>query len=172
MLEELYRDLILEHYRHPQGSGTVAAPDHRAEGQNPLCGDECSVAVALAGGKVAEVEYRARGCSISVAAGSMMAGEIRGRTLAEVRALDAAVRAMLQGRGKDPAMDLGDLEALEGVSKFPVRVKCALLPWTTLEEALRRPAAEAGRGKVSTEDGSEEEPGDRARAGAARAGGG
>jgi nitrogen fixation NifU-like protein len=152
MLEDLYRDLILEHYRHPKGAGTVERPDRRAEGQNPLCGDECSVALALDDGAVREVEYRGRGCSISVASGSMMAEEIRGRSLEEVRALSAAVKAMLQGKGGDASVDLGDLEALEGVSKFPVRIKCALLPWTTLAEALARPAGEGDAKAVSTEE--------------------
>jgi nitrogen fixation NifU-like protein len=117
VLEDLYRDIILDHYRHPQGAEPIPSPDRRADGQNPLCGDECS---------------------ISVASGSMMAGEIKGRSLAEVMALEAAVKAMLQGKGKDGALDLGDLEALEGVAKFPVRVKCALLPWSTLLEALSK----------------------------------
>jgi nitrogen fixation NifU-like protein len=166
MLEDLYRDLILEHYRHPKGNGTVERPDRRAEGQNPLCGDECSVALALDGAKVREVEFRGKGCSISVASGSMMAGEIRGRTLDEVKALGAAVKAMLQGKGRDPKVEFGDLEALEGVSKFPVRIKCALLPWSTLSEALARPAGEPGPKSVSTE-----EPGDAAPAATRRAGG-
>jgi nitrogen fixation NifU-like protein len=139
MLEDLYRDIILDHYRNPQGAAPIDHPDRRADGQNPLCGDECSVALRLEGEKVGDVEYRGRGCSISVASGSMMAGEIKGRSLAEIRALEAAVKAMLQGKGKDPSVDLGDLESLEGVSQFPVRVKCALLPWSTLLEALSRP---------------------------------
>ena len=138
MLEDLYRDIILDHYRHPQGAEPIPSPDRRADGQNPLCGDECSVALRLDGEKVGQVEYRGRGCSISVASGSMMAGEIKGRSLAEVMALEAAVKAMLQGKGRDGALDLGDLEALEGVAKFPVRVKCALLPWSTLLEALSK----------------------------------
>ncbi len=144
MLEDLYRDLILEHYRSPQGAETIPDPDRSAEGQNPLCGDECSVALALEGDRVTGVQFRGRGCSISVASGSMMAGEIRGRTLAEIRALDHAVRDMLQGKGKDPSLDLGDVEALEGVSRFPVRVKCAVLPWSTLMEALAAPAGGSG----------------------------
>ncbi len=149
MLEDLYRDTILEHYRHPQGAGTLARPDRRADGQNPLCGDECSVALALVGDRVREVEYRGRGCSISVASGSMMAGEIRGRTLAEVRALEGAVKSMLKGQGRDPTLDMGDIEALEGVSKFPVRIKCALLPWSTLVEALEHPAGGDGAGAAA-----------------------
>ena len=142
MLEDLYRDIILDHYRNPHGSEAIPSPDRRADGQNPLCGDECSVALALDGDRVGAVEYRARGCSISVASGSMMAGEIEGRSIAEVRALETAVKAMLQGKGKDPAVELGDLESLEGVSQFPVRVKCALLPWSTLLEALSGPTKE------------------------------
>jgi len=144
MLEDLYRDIILDHYRNPQGAAPIPAPDARADGQNPLCGDECSVALALDGEKVRAVEFHGKGCSISVASGSMLAGEVKGRSLADVRALEAAVKAMLQGKGKDPAVDLGDLEALEGVSQFPVRVKCALLPWTTLLEALARPVKGGG----------------------------
>jgi nitrogen fixation protein NifU and related proteins len=140
MLEDLYRDIILDHYRNPQGGKAIDRPDRRADGQNPLCGDECSVALALEGERVRDVEFHGKGCSISVAAGSMMAGEIKGRTLAEVRALETAVKAMLQGKERDRSLDLGDLESLEGVSQFPVRVKCALLPWSTLLEALSRPA--------------------------------
>ena len=153
MLEDLYRDLILEHYRHPQGEGTVAKPDRAAEGQNPLCGDECSVALALEGERLAEIQFRGRGCSISVASGSMMAGEIRGRTLPEVRVLERAVKAMLQGKGQDPSVDLGDIAALEGVSRFPVRVKCALLPWSTLLQALDGPAGGAAA-TVTTDPGT------------------
>lgn len=180
MIDDLYRELILDHYRSPQGAGSIARPDHRAEGQNPLCGDECSLALSLDGGKVKEVQFRGRGCSISVASGSMLAGEIQGRTLAEVRALEAAVKAMLQGKGKDAKVDLGDIEALEGVSRFPVRVKCALLPWTTLMEALRRPASDAAPAAstravstkaVETKAVETREPGDTARAGSRRAGG-
>ncbi len=148
MLDELYRDIILEHYRHPQGAGSVGSPDRRAEGQNPLCGDECSVALALDGERVKEVEFRGRGCSISVASGSMMAGEIKGRTLEEVRSLEGAVKAMLKGDGRNGSVDMGDLEALEGVSQFPVRIKCALLPWTTLMEALRSPVAGSAAGSA------------------------
>jgi nitrogen fixation NifU-like protein len=166
MLEDLYRDMILEHYRHPQGAGTLARPDLRADGQNPLCGDECSVALSLDGDRVREVEYRGRGCSISVASGSMMAGEIRGLTLAEVRSLEGAVKSMLKGGGRDPSLDMGDLEALEGVSKFPVRIKCALLPWSTLVEALARPAGGEG-----AEAAAGQEPGGAARAADGRAGG-
>ena len=149
MLDNLYRELILDHYRRPRGSEPIPAPDRQADGQNPLCGDECSVAVRLDGDRLAKVGVKARGCSISVASASMMAQETEGRTRAEAEALEAAVRGLLQGKGRAAGVDLGDLEALEGVAQFPVRVKCALLPWATLREALHRPS---GRGAATTED--------------------
>ncbi len=139
MIDDLYRDLILEHYRHPRGAAPIEHADRRAEGQNPLCGDQCAVALAFDGDRVGRVAYRGEGCSISVASGSMMAGEIEGLPVERVRALMESVRAMLQGREPGPGVDLGDLEALQGVARFPVRVKCALLPWTTLEQALAGP---------------------------------
>ncbi len=153
MLEDLYRELILEHYRDPHGSAAVPGANRRAEGQNPLCGDECSVALEVEGDRVKAVEYRARGCAISVSSGSMMVEEVRGKSLAEVAALGDAVKRMLQGGGRDARADLGDLEALEGVSRFPVRVKCALLPWVTLGDAVAgKPCVPR---KVSTETGGE-----------------
>ncbi|MHC4923993.1 MAG: Fe-S cluster assembly sulfur transfer protein SufU [Planctomycetota bacterium] len=157
MIEDLYRDLILEHYRCPLGQRPVLEPHRKAAGQNPLCGDECSIAIELSGEgetqRLERIEYRGRGCSISVASGSMMVGEIEGRPLPEVRALESAVKALLQGRTDDvpPEVDLGDLEALEGVCRFPVRVKCALLPWTTLVEALDH-APDEHRSPISTEE--------------------
>ena len=149
MLDNLYRELILDHYRRPRGAEPIPAPDRQADGQNPLCGDECSVAVRLDGDRLDKLAVRARGCSISVASASMMAQETEGRTRAEAEALDAAVRGLLQGKGRAPGVELGDLEALEGVAQFPVRVKCALLPWATLREALHR---QAGRGSATTEE--------------------
>ncbi|MCK6479225.1 MAG: SUF system NifU family Fe-S cluster assembly protein [Planctomycetes bacterium] len=151
MLDDLYRELILDHYRSPRGAAPLERTDRRAEGQNPLCGDECTVSLRLDGEKVLQVGFRGRGCSISVASGSMMAGEIEGLSLAEVRRLEASVKSMLQGKGRDPSLDLGDLEALEGVARFPVRVKCALLPWTTLLEALSRKDPAGERARVTTE---------------------
>lgn len=164
MLDDLYRELILDHYRDPRGQAVLERPDRRAEGQNPLCGDECTVALALAGDRVRQVQFRGRGCSISVASGSMMAGEIEGRSLDEVRALEASVRGMLQGRGWKGPIEAGDLEALEGVSKFPVRVKCALLPWSTLLEALARGDGAAVRA-VTTEVPGEAVPAEARRKG-------
>jgi len=149
VLDSLYRELILDHYRRPRGSEPIPSPDRRADGQNPLCGDECSVEVRLDGDRIGRISVRARGCSISVASASMLAQEAEGRTRAEAERLEAAVRDLLQGRGRAPGVDLGDLEALEGVAQFPVRVKCALLPWATLREAFEAPAG-ARRGAAAT----------------------
>ena len=142
-LEELYRQVILDHYRNPRRSGSIADPDATAEGHNPLCGDEVTIEVDLDDGRVADAAVRGRGCSISQASASMMAETIVGKSLEEVSDLTHRVKSMLDIESGDPGLDpdrpgaaLGDLEALAGVRQFPVRVKCADLPWTTLEEAL------------------------------------
>lgn len=138
-LDDLYREVVLDHYRRPRGREPLSHPSCSVEGFNPSCGDQIHLALAVEGERVKEVQVDCRGCSISVASGSMMAEMVPGHEVAEVRRLIEAVKGMMQGKELDPAVDLGDVEALEGVRKFPVRVKCALLAWTTLEEAL--PAA-------------------------------
>jgi nitrogen fixation NifU-like protein len=142
-LDELYRQVILDHYRNPRHAGHLDHPDRHADGQNPLCGDEISIDVDIADGKVADVAILGRGCSISQASASMMADRIVGLTVDEIAALTHRVKALLDIEEGDPGIDadrpgaaLGDIEALAGVRRFPVRVKCADLPWTTLEEAL------------------------------------
>ncbi len=142
-LEELYRQVILDHYRNPRRSGSIEAPDAVAEGYNPLCGDEVTIEVDLDNGVVADVAVRGRGCSISQASASMMAETIVGKTVDDVIELTHQVKSMLDIEEGDPGLDpdrpgavLGDLEALAGVKNFPVRIKCADLAWTTLEEAL------------------------------------
>ena len=135
--DALYRDLILEHYRAPHGKERLVRTDAKAEGMNPLCGDETDVALELTAGRISGVHVDGRGCAISVSSGSILHDLVVGRTPAEARAVLDAVKATLQGGSPPPDVDLGDFEALEGVRKFPVRVKCALLPWTTLGEALR-----------------------------------
>ena len=142
-LEELYRQVILDHYRNPRRSGSIEDPDATADGHNPLCGDEVTIEVDLDDGLVSDAAVRGRGCSISQASASMMAEAIVGKSLQEVSDLTHRVKSMLDIEDGDPGLDpdrpgaaLGDLEALAGVRQFPVRVKCADLPWTTLEEAL------------------------------------
>jgi nitrogen fixation protein NifU and related proteins len=135
-LDDLYREVVLDHYRHPRGRKPLLHPSCSVEGYNPSCGDQLHLALDLDGGQVKEAQVECQGCSISVASGSMLAEMVAGKGVDEVRRLIAAVKGLMQGKDPDSTVDLGDLEALEGVRKFPVRVKCALLAWTTLEEAL------------------------------------
>ncbi len=142
-LDELYRQVILDHYRTPRRSGRLAAPTAHADGTNPLCGDEIALDLVVADGKVTDAAVTGRGCSISQASASMMADRIVGLTLAEVDELIHRIKRLLAIEEGDPGLDperpgatLGDLESLAGVRRFPVRVKCADLPWTTLEQAL------------------------------------
>ena len=142
-VEELYREVILDHYRNPRHRGTLDAPDARAEGSNPLCGDEITIDLALENGVVTDVAITGQGCSISQASASMMSDAILGKSRADIDDLTNKFKRMMSIEEGDPGLDperpgsiLGDLEALQGVRKFPVRIKCADLPWTTLAEAL------------------------------------
>jgi nitrogen fixation NifU-like protein len=143
-LEDLYREVILDHYRNPRNRGRLPDPDATAEGMNPLCGDEIRIDLSFEDGKVAAVAVEGQGCSISQASASMMSEAIKGKTREEITELIARFRGMmsLEG-GVDPGLDpdrpgaaLGDMEALQGVRQYPVRIKCASLGWTVLQEAL------------------------------------
>jgi nitrogen fixation NifU-like protein len=136
-LDSLYRELILDHYRSPRGRAALERPDVHNQGYNPVCGDEVRLALQFAGGRIGAVQVQTRGCSISVASGSMLAELLPGKSRAEVEALAQAFLKLMHGASPPAGIELGDLEALEGVSKFPVRVKCALLAWMTLRDALR-----------------------------------
>jgi nitrogen fixation protein NifU and related proteins len=158
VLEDLYREIILDHYRNPRNRGDLPTPPaRRAEGFNPLCGDEVVVYVDVDAhsDQVRDVRIGGQGCSISQSSASMMSAAIKGRSLEEARRLVRAFKAMmsihehrLDGDGHevseavapDPEVDLGDLAALQGVVKFPVRIKCATLSWNTLVQALDEPA--------------------------------
>jgi nitrogen fixation NifU-like protein len=135
-LDDLYRDVVLDHYRSPRGREQITEPDVRQEGFNPVCGDEVVVALSLDGGEIREAQVKSRGCAISVASGSMMAEMLPGRTREEIERVSEAFRMMLHGAEVPPDLDVGDLDALRGVSRFPVRIKCAMLPWMTLQQAL------------------------------------
>jgi nitrogen fixation NifU-like protein len=153
-LEDLYREIILDHYRNPRNRGELDVPPAvRAEGFNPLCGDEIVVYLDLDDdGVVRDVRIGGTGCSISQSSASMMSSAIKGRTVDEIRDLTTAFKAMMSihessldadgdSSGEDlpteaPDVKLGDLEALRGVVKFPVRIKCATLAWNTLAQAV------------------------------------
>ena len=144
-LQELYREVILDHYRNPRHRGHLDAKHVHAEGENPSCGDEFSLDLAVAEGTVVDIATQGQGCSISQASGSMMADAVIGLSVGEVHELSTRFKRMMSiEEGESPIDEtrpgsvLGDLEALQGVRRFPVRIKCADLPWTTLEDALRR----------------------------------
>ena len=155
--DALYGDVIMEHYRSPRHRARISAPDSEAEEFNPFCGDRATLQLRLSGHRansgsgsgsdsrnnsaaVAEVSAVAEGCSIIQASASLLADSIAGRTVAEVSDLSQLFRELMQGRPLPaPALAaLGELAALAVVRRYPVRVKCALLPWVALEEALRR----------------------------------
>ncbi|HEX4979469.1 MAG TPA: SUF system NifU family Fe-S cluster assembly protein [Acidimicrobiales bacterium] len=150
-LEDLYREIILDHYRSPRNRGELPTPPAvRTEGFNPLCGDEIQVYLQVDDGRIADVKIGGQGCSISQSSASMMSAAIKGKTLEEADALIRAFKGMMSihenrlgGEGDEsgdaappPDVKLGDLEALQGVVKFPVRIKCATLSWNTLQQAL------------------------------------
>jgi len=161
-LEDLYREIILDHYRSPRNRGELESPPAtRTEGFNPLCGDEIVVYLQLDDdGKIDEIRIAGQGCSISQSSASMMSAAVKGKTIDEVHDLTKAFKAMmsihessLEGGDVDtddatgetdgiPDVKLGDLEALRGVVKFPVRIKCATLAWNTLAEGIEEATAE------------------------------
>jgi nitrogen fixation protein NifU and related proteins len=155
-LEDLYREIILDHYRNPRNRGELPVPPaHKVEGFNPLCGDEIVVYLVVDGGRVQDLRIGGQGCSISQSSASMMSAAVKGKTVQEARATIRAFKGMmtiheqhLEGDGNEPTaadeaaareeadVNLGDLEALQGVVKFPVRIKCATLSWNTLAQGL------------------------------------
>lgn len=151
-LDDLYREVVLDHHRRPRGRAPLPRVDARAHGFNPVCGDEVHLAVALDGDRIAGVEIRGHGCAICTASGSMLAELLPGRSVSEAEAQAETFRAVMHGGSWPPGSDPGDLEALEGVKNFPVRVKCALLPWVTLRDALRAWREGGGEARSTTED--------------------
>ena len=140
-LEDLYREIILDHYKSPRNRGELATPPAvSAQGHNPLCGDEITVYLQIDGDTVTDIKVGGSGCSISQSSASMMTQAVKGKTVADVKAIVRRFKGMMSIDSEDdspmPEVKLGDLEALQGVVKFPVRIKCATLAWNTLTEAL------------------------------------
>ena len=141
-LRELYQDIILDHGRHPRNLRALEHPTHLARGHNPLCGDRVTVYLAIDGDRIADVSFEGRGCAISTASSSLMTEVLKGKTLAEAKQLFARFHAKVTG-GTPEALpealeEEGErLEPLTGVKAYPVRVKCATLPWRAFEAALR-----------------------------------
>jgi nitrogen fixation NifU-like protein len=136
--EELYRDIILEHANNPSRRGSLEKCTHSHVGLNPLCGDEIELQLLVENGVISDIRFRGEGCSISQASASMLTEEVVGKTVEEAGQLTEIFKDWMKDRAKaEPAGPIGDLEALSGVRSYPVRIKCALLPWTTMHEALR-----------------------------------
>ena len=160
-LQDLYREIILDHYRAPRNRGELPVPPaHKVEGFNPLCGDEVVLYLEVDDDVVTDVRTGGQGCSISQASTSMMSAAVKGRTVDEARTLIRAFKSLMSihesklegaedAEGPDPSgsdlagVRLGDLEALQGVVKFPVRIKCATLAWNVLAQGLDETTAGA-----------------------------
>ncbi|MBV8195025.1 MAG: SUF system NifU family Fe-S cluster assembly protein [Candidatus Dormibacteraeota bacterium] len=139
--DDLYREIILDHFRNPRHKHAVEPADRTVEADNPLCGDEIDLSMRLHDGLIDDIGFLGRGCSISQASASMLCESVRGMSLPDARTLAERFRSMLQGADVD--IDLGDLDALRGVRAYPVRVKCATLAWNALLQALLTDSSEA-----------------------------
>ena len=137
-LRELYQEVILDHSRHPRHFGPLADATHTGEGYNPLCGDRLHLYLKVEDDVVTEVGFQGSGCAISKASASLMTDAVKGRTVAEARALFERFHGVVTTPPDQPVEDLGKLSVLSGVREFPVRVKCASLAWHTLKAALER----------------------------------
>ena len=147
-MDDLYQEIILDHYRSPRNQQELEDVDIETEGVNPFCGDEVYLKMKLHDGMVDSVSFRGVGCSISQASASMLTEAIKGKNLDEAEAVYLLFREMMQG--KDPSdeelEELGEVEALAGVKKFPIRIKCAMLSWAALEEGIRNHRKRAAEG--------------------------
>jgi nitrogen fixation NifU-like protein len=141
-VDELYGEIILDHYRKPRNKGPLMGVTSLVHHDNPLCGDEIDLGLEISEGRIKRITFQGHGCAISQASASMMTEAVQGITLSAALELSEAIRQMMHG--KSPTHDIGDLIALEGVAQFPVRVKCALLAWTALQDAIQRAAGDRG----------------------------
>lgn len=145
-LRELYQEVILDHNKRPRNKGKVESPTNEAEGHNPLCGDQVHVTIHTKDGKIDDIAFEGQGCAISTASASLMTEAVKGKTLQEAEAIFREFQTMVTTPDNGNLHeDLGEMIALAGVRDYPVRIKCATLPWHTLHAAL------TGDGKVSTE---------------------
>lgn len=146
-LEELYQQVILEHAKRPRNRGEITDGAVKVHGDNPSCGDELDLYVRFGeGGGIEDIKFTGQGCAISQASASLMTGKIKGKTRAEAEATLSDFTAVVTGDTAEGPAHLGDLRLLRGVRKFPQRVKCAMLPWRALQQAISE-----GAGAVSTE---------------------
>ena len=137
-LDDLYQEVILDHYRHPRHFAELAEGAALVDEENPLCGDHLKLDAHVAEGKLTEVKIHCQGCAICTASASLMAEAVNDQPLDAIRRKAAGFLALLRGEGAANEDELGDLMALRGVAEFPLRVKCATMPWHALEAALKR----------------------------------
>jgi nitrogen fixation NifU-like protein len=137
-VDELYGEIVLGHYHKPRNRGSLKAPSASAEVANVFCGDEVKLDVAIQDSRITAVRFLGRGCSISQASASMLTEAIMGLSLEAVEVLLETFKGMMNGSDQVDTKRLGDLEALQGVRRFPARVKCATLAWNALQQALER----------------------------------
>lgn len=150
-LQELYQSVILDHNRKPRNFGALDGANRTAEGKNPLCGDQVEIALQVEDDRIAAVRFTGHGCAISKASASLMTQAVQGKTRAEAEALFQRFHALVLGQDPEGGKDLGQLVVFSGVSRFPVRVKCASLAWHTLKAALASEAPGDAPVAVSTE---------------------
>jgi nitrogen fixation protein NifU and related proteins len=149
-LEELYQEVILDHSRRPRNFGELPDASVKVHGDNPACGDEIHLAVKFDGnGGLEEIKFTGHGCAISQASASLMTTKLKGKSRADVEGMLRAFHDLVTSEKNDAPKNLGDLQVMRGVRKFPQRVKCAMLPWRAVEQALRQSEGEA---TVSTEE--------------------
>lgn len=138
-LDDLYRRVIMDHYQRPRNRGKLEDPQGMViHLNNPTCGDSISLSLKVENGKVTDARFLGEGCSISMSSASMMTEAIKGKSIAEASQLARVFSEMMQGKVCDEDIDLGDLEALQGVAKFPARIKCAMLAWRALEQGIQQ----------------------------------
>ncbi|MCZ6601883.1 MAG: SUF system NifU family Fe-S cluster assembly protein [Planctomycetota bacterium] len=141
-IHDLYRKVVLDHYRNPRNKRSVEGADVKAEAFNAVCGDHVVLEGRIQDGRLVDIGVKARGCAISVASGSILTEILTGRPLADVERIRSAAEGIVRG-GEIPPGEYGDLSALEGVRSFPVRLRCAMLAWEALAEGLARAGSEA-----------------------------
>ena len=148
-IEDLYQEVILDHSRRPRNFGELPDAAVRVHGDNPACGDEIHLGLKFdADGGVADIKFNGGGCAISQASASLMTIKLKGKSRGEVTEMLRAFHELVTSEKSEPSKGLGDLRVMQGVRKFPQRVKCAMLPWRAVEQALEQGAGEA---TVSTE---------------------
>jgi nitrogen fixation NifU-like protein len=164
-LDDMYREVIMDHYKAPRGKKPIHRHDISSGGHNPACGDEITVQAEIEDGILKDIHVDCRGCAISVASGSMLAEIVKGRSFEEIEEIADVVKRMLTGELDELPEEYGDIDALKGVRQFPVRVKCALLSWVTLVEGIRQygEGKNGGAVTVSTEDEGDANPDPSAR---------